>query len=73
MTIITGELHPSWSTHQITIKLGNNKPLVVEVPWPFISGHQEIETLFIENKKQKSIQLTLKKNLNDPWPKEFVN
>jgi len=71
MTITTGELHPSWSTHQITIKLGNNKPIVVEVPWPFFV--QEIETLFIENKKQKSIKLTLKKNLNDPWPKEFVN
>ena len=69
LSITTDRKHPSFSAHQITLKIPNAPPLVLEVPWPILA--EEIQPSITEKKKQKSIQLILQKGVNDPWPSEF--
>ena len=69
--VTTDRENPSWSAHQVTLTLPDVTPLILEVPWPFLSN--EIQISLHKNKKGKKnrIRLILKKSLHDPWPKEF--
>ena len=68
----TDRRNPSWSAHQVTLTLPNNvTPLVLQLPWPFLSN--EIQISLRKNKKGKKnrINLILSKSLHDPWPQDF--
>ena len=50
----------------------NLEPLILQVPWPFLSDNIDV-SLRKKNKKKKKkfIHLVLKKSLNDPFPADF--
>ena len=72
IVISTDREHPSWAAHQITLSVANLAPLVLQVPWPFLTEQIEV-SLHKKNKKKpkKFIRLILKKSLNDPFPSDF--
>jgi hypothetical protein len=55
------------------LSLPNVEPLILKVPWPFLSEEVEV-SLQKKNKKKKKkfIHLILKKSLNEPFPADFV-
>ena len=65
----TDRQFPSFSAHQVTLTVASLEPLILQVPWPFLSD--EIVISLLKKKKKKCIHLILKKSLNDPFPCEF--
>ena len=73
ITISTDRQFPSFSAHQLTLSVTPLQPLILQVPWPFLSD-EILVSLLKKNKKKKKkyyIHLILKYSLNDPFPCEF--
>ena len=71
VAITTDRENPSWSAHQVTLKVLNAEPLVLQFPWPFLPNEMQISLHKNKKGKKNLIRLVLKKSLHDPWPKEF--
>ena len=67
LVVSSEAFHPSVSTHKLNLTLPNGSTLIVEVPWPVLADGIDV----IIN-QDNSIQIVLKKSLNDAWPEEFV-
>ena len=50
------------------MQFGDAEPLVIQVPWPFLV---EGITSKLPTSSGDWLKLTLKKSINDPWPKDF--
>ena len=72
VTIATDRQHPSFSAHQLTLSVPSLEPIILQVPWPFLSEEVDV-SLHKRNKKKKKkfIRLILKKSLNEPFPADF--
>ena len=55
---------PFESLHKISLKLSNEEPISIYVPWPFLIDKFSTEPSQHEN----LIKLNLTKTINDPWP-----
>ena len=64
--------HPALSSHQVTVKLGNAEPLVIQVPWPVpVQGASYSVSKKKNKSKNKSVKLLLEKTFTEPWPYEL--
>ena len=64
----TNQQKPCESAHEITLKLGESgdmKPLTLSFPYPFVAEQIHLY------RKDRLIELKLKKALREPWPCEF--
>ena len=72
VTILTDRQHPSIAAHQLTLSVPNLEPLILQLPWPFLSEEIDVSVhKKNKNKKKKIIVLNLKKSLNEPFPADF--
>lgn len=70
LSVIGEKQHPSASAHKLTLKLADETPVVIQLPWPFLTKDIEIPTP--EEKENKLFfNVSLWKSVNDPWPEDY--
>ena len=69
MKISIDRNHPALSSHQVTVKLPDAEPLVIQVTWPI--PVQGASHSIVSKNNAKFIKLILKKSLTDPFPSEY--
>ena len=70
LTVTTNQQKPCESAHEITLKLGGSddiKPLTISISYPFAVDKIHASL----HRRDRFIELTLKKALREPWPYEF--